>query len=79
MGEFREKVRTRQNFCAQQPQKIRGNIGPGDMKHFLEYETFRLELMFFQSYLNRLILSLKSFSILFKQNKFYQSGVNRCE
>ena len=27
LGEFSEKVRTRQNFCAQRPQKIRGNIG----------------------------------------------------
>ena len=25
-GEFPEKVRTRQHFCAQKPQKIRGNI-----------------------------------------------------
>ena len=26
LNEFPEKVRTRQNFCAQRPQKIRGNI-----------------------------------------------------
>ena len=27
LGEFTEKVRTRQNFCARRPQKVRGNIG----------------------------------------------------
>ena len=33
MGEFPEKVRTFQNFCAQKAQKIRGNIAPPNAKN----------------------------------------------